>query len=109
MADREWWINDVGENMLAGDPCDPCNPIRLGDEAIVEFMQHIPAARDSFFRLVPTMLPGEQARLNYLAEGVAGPEPLTWDTITDTFQHRQNVTVRRGGAWRPPAFGEPGY
>ena len=106
MADREWWINDIGDNMLAGIPCDPCNPSRLSDETIVDFLQRIPAAFDSFFRLLPTMLPEEQCRLEWLVSGSPGLKPLTWDTISDTFQHRLNtMKVQRGGGWMPPPFG----
>lgn len=104
----EWWFNEAGDNMLKGVEGDPDNPIRISDEDIVDFLMHIPQARFSFDRLLPTMLPAEQDRLNYVVSGAAGPWPLTWDNISDHFQHRFNISgVRRGGGWCPPPFTPP--
>ena len=56
MTGGEWWNSDTGDNMLAGVYGDADNPIRLPDDYIVAFLQRIPAARDSFNRMVGNML-----------------------------------------------------
>ncbi len=67
----EWWFNNSGLNLLKGVLGDEDNPIRLPDESIISFLRSIPAARDSFNRLVPTMLEDEQIRLRAMASGSA--------------------------------------
>jgi len=67
----EWWFNNSGLNLLKGVAGDETNPIRLPDASIIDFLRRIPAARDSFNRLVPTMLEDEQTRLRAIASGTA--------------------------------------
>lgn len=104
----EWWYIDTGLNMLAGIPGDVDNPARLTDEEIAMFLSHIPAARDSFERIVPNMLPEEQERLTYLASGMPHFLALDPKDIDDNFQHRLNTMSvktagpRGGGSWAPP-------
>lgn len=64
----EWWIDDQGRNNLAGSYSDPSNPLILPDHLIVEYLLTYSVARESFKRLVPNMLPEEQARLMALAD-----------------------------------------
>jgi len=63
----EWWFNNSGQNLLSGIPDDEANPPKLSDSMIQQHLRRIPAARESFERLLPTMLPEEQERLNGLA------------------------------------------
>lgn len=101
----EWWITKSGDNTLKGVVGDPDNPIQLDNETIVHFLMHIPQARASFDRLLPTMLLEEQDRLEYLISGSAGLQPLTREMVEDNFQRRLNTDgVRRGGGWAPPPF-----
>lgn len=99
----EWWYNNSGLNLLKGVLGDENNPIRLSDTTIVDFLRRIPAARDSFERIVPNMLPEEQERLRLLA---ASCQRLDRSYIyEDTFQglmNRQGVrtTGRYGGTRR---------
>lgn len=97
----EWWINNSGLNLLKGAEGDDDNPRRLTDDQIIDFLRRIPAARDSFERLVPTMLEDEQERLRGLAVSAfyLASDPKT---IEDAFQSRQNkagvrTTGPRGG------------
>ena len=103
----EWWLTKSGDNLLQGVPGDATNPPLLTDDMIVEFLMQIPESRASFDRLVPNMLPEEQARLAILTEGAVSLTPLLRDTIADNFQHRFNTSgIRRGGGWAPPPFKE---
>ncbi len=56
----EFWINGVGQNMLAGIPGDEANPAFLTNAYILDFLTHDPNARASFDRLYPTMTADEQ-------------------------------------------------
>lgn len=104
----DWWYNNTGQNMLAGVPDDPDNPPRIDDELIADLLTRIPAARESFNRIVPTMLPEEQARLLAIAAGSASLNALNHHAVHDQFQHRFNTTgirvagPRGGGNWAPP-------
>jgi len=99
----EWWLNNSGLNLLKGVEDSESNPTRLSDEFIVDFLRRIPAARTSFNRLVPNMLPEEQTRLRGL---VHSAELQTVDrlTVEDAFQASQNKagvrTVGRYGGTR---------
>jgi len=94
----EWWINSSGVNLLKGVYDSLDNPIVLADEAIVEFLMEINAARDSFNRIVPTMLPEEQARLMHITEGMPQLKALVYDRVSDAFQHRLNTQrIRTSG------------
>lgn len=97
----EWWISGTGVNMLKGVEDDTTNLPRLRDEVIVDFLRRIPAARDSFNRLYPTMLPEEKERLDRLSSSAFRRLEDT-STIEDRFQKRLNsapirTTGPRGG------------
>ena len=95
----EWWINDSGLNLLKGVDGDETNPIRLGDDYILDFIRRIPAARDSFNRLVPQMLEAEQARLRGIAESAQFMMP-DYKAVEDMFQASQNkVGVHTAGRY----------
>jgi len=85
----EWWHNNSGLNLLSGVEDDDDNPIRLADAVIVDFLRRIPAARLSFNRLLGTMLPAEQDRLNGLSMSA---ELMMSDAkaVEDAFQASQN-------------------
>lgn len=73
-----WWFDEQKVNNLKGSYDDPENRPVLPDEAIVEFLLNIQAARQDFFKLLPNMLPEEQERLNgILAKNprILAPEP----------------------------------
>lgn len=109
MAGGDWWVNDVGSNLLKGVDGDVNNPPLLEDEAIVEFITRIPASRDAFLRMVGNMLPEEQVRLNLLYSCAVPPPSTLMDDVTrsDTFQHKMNTGPvrttgpRGGGGWFP--------
>jgi hypothetical protein len=110
----DWWYNDTGTNCLAGVETDPDNLPILRDELIINILSTTPAARDSFERIVPNMLPDEQVRLRYLASCVAynlAPDPKD---VSDHFQNMLNTSgvrtsgPRGGGNWAPPPMTEDG-
>jgi len=109
----EWWHNDAGDNLLKGVEGEVDNPIRLEDDYIIDFLQRIQPARDSFNRLVPSMLIEEQVRLNAIAEGLAQLKGADYKEIEDNFQKSQNTVgihtsgPRGGGGWSPPPMQEP--
>ena len=113
VAQREWWFNEVNDNLLKGVVDDLDNPPRLCDAAIVDFLSRIPEARASFERVVPQMLPEEQERLFLVSRG--RPYNLNTDPqiVEDQFQASQNKVgihttgPRGGGNWYPPPFEEP--
>lgn len=104
----EWWYTDAGQNLLKGVEDDESNPPRLDSASIVSFLQNIPAARESFERVVPQMLPEEQDRLRYLAETIAHYPARDPKDVEDHFQHVLNTGgirvcgPRGGGSWAPP-------
>lgn len=85
----EWWMSNEGRNMLKGVEDDEDNPIQLEDAAIVDFLRQIPAARDSFDRLYPQMLPDEKTRLAALARSATHmvESPMQ---ASDSFQNKLN-------------------
>lgn len=90
----EWWINNSNQNLLGG-----VDPPRLPDDMIVSFLKTIPGARESFNRLVPQMLPEEQARLWPLAE-TAKYLQRDYKAVEDDFQARLNKAgVRTAGRY----------
>lgn len=96
----EWWYNNSGLNLLKGVEGDTDNPIRLPDATIIQFLRTIPAARDSFNRLVPTMLPEEQDRLRGAIAVSATYMLPDYKQAEDRFQARQNtVGVRTAGRY----------
>lgn len=95
----EWWYNNSHDNLLKGVNGDENNPIRLTDQYILDFLRHIPAARDSFNRLVPSMLEEEQNRLVGLANS-AQRMAVEDKVVEDAFQALQNKAgVRTAGRW----------
>ena len=104
----EWWLDSGGNNLLKGVPGDADNPPVLEDALIVAFLQEQPEARNSFNRLVPTMLQDEQLRLMTFTEGEPTLTSIIHDRIGDSFQHRLNTQKIRtsgpsgGGNWAPP-------
>lgn len=97
----EWWLNNSGDNLLRGVEDDETNLPRLSEEYILDFLLHIPGARDSFNRLVPNMLAEEQERLRRIATAA---QAMVMDPkeIEDAFQASQNragihTTGRYGG------------
>jgi len=100
----EWWLNNSSLNLLKGVNDDDCNPFRLSDESIVQFLRTIPAARASFNLLVPNMLPDEQDRLRALMMSATFMAP-DYKAVEDAFQSALNkpgvhTTGRYGGTRR---------
>lgn len=89
-TDREWWVDGAGRNLLRGVPGDEDNPPLLPEDYIIDFLRHVPAARESFNRLYPTMLPEERERLDILAQS-AGNLTISPKTRSDRFQRSQNT------------------
>lgn len=108
---KEWWITANGTNMLSGLDSfdsetgvwenDSTNPARLHRYHIIEFLKEIPAARDSFNRIYPTMSAEEKLRLDEIAHSskfrTKNPKE-----VEDLFQKRMNTvgiytTGKRGG------------
>ncbi len=86
----EWWDNNSGLNLLKGVEGDDSNRPRLTDEQIISFLRRIPAARESFERVVPSMLPLERARLEAMVSGSAQYMQVDPTDIRDDFQNRWN-------------------
>jgi hypothetical protein len=101
----EFWINGVGQNMLAGIPGDEANPAFLTNAYILDFLTHDPNARASFDRLYPTMTADEQTRLDEIVKMAENGLVVDDVTTADRFQHRLNTGgVHRGGGWMPRPF-----
>lgn len=85
----EWWLNNSGQNLLAGVEDDESNPPRLSATFIVDFLRRIPAARESFNRLFGQMTEEEQERLTALAQAAEFmvPDPKA---VEDAFQSALN-------------------
>lgn len=99
----EWWFNNTGLNMLKGVEGDASNPPRLVDTDIIHFVRTIPASRASYNRLVPFMLPEEQARLAAITCCAAQFIQPDFTRVEDDFQASQNkvgiyTTGPRGGS-----------
>ena len=90
MEHAEWWFDDSGANLLKGVDGDPDNPLLMWDDMIVDFLSTIPAALESFNRVVPTMLVDEQTRLNALAVGVPKYNYRNEKTFHDNVQKNWN-------------------
>jgi hypothetical protein len=96
----DWWDNNSGQNMLAGVEDDADNLPVIPGYAITDMLRRIPAARAAFNRMLPNMLPEEQARLNLLANCVMGYDPYDHKFIEDTFMAGQNtVGIRTAGRY----------
>jgi hypothetical protein len=89
-----WWFDNQGRNNLAGIPGDEDNPAILPDHVIVDMLIRVPIAKRDFVILVPTMLPGEQVRLNGLTAMnplTLQPFPFNDQQVEDQFMRSQNV------------------
>ncbi len=101
--DPEFWVTTDGQNMLAGVDGNFANPIRLTDDFIVDFLLHIPNARASLERLLPTLLPEEQDRISALWESVRSGFFVDAVQASDWFQTSLTTSgIFRGGEWIPP-------
>lgn len=60
---NEWWINDVGQNLLE---TDDAGRQRLPDDYILDFLTKHAAARASYLRLFNLLSASDQARLQIL-------------------------------------------
>lgn len=88
---REWWINNIGQNMLKGIPGDTDNPAFLPDAYILDFLARIPEARNSFERLLPLLSSEEQSRLSQLKQSAFKHQNfLDPIVVADTIQAKQN-------------------
>ena len=105
MSDREFWIDNVGQNLLKGIEGDDSNPPRLALADILDFLRRIPESRDSFNRLYPLLLPEEQERLEPVIQGARFVIP-DHKAIQDDFQRRQNTAgIRTTGPYGGTRFG----
>ena len=89
-AQREWWLNNVGQNLLAGVTDSTTNPPALPDDYILDFLTRIPEARESFNRLLGNMLPAEQVRLEVLSE-MAALRVTPEKDVSDNLQRTLNT------------------
>ena len=95
---REWWYDECGTNLLKGIYDDPDNLPLLEDNHIIEFLNHVPAALESFRRIVPNMLPEEQERLWPLSVGIPQYNYSDPGVESDSFQNRWNRSgIRTAG------------
>lgn len=103
----EWWVNNVGQNLLKGVFDDPQNPIRLSDMMIASFFDKIPEAADSYRRMRGGLLEEERARLDPLLAMADSLEMDESHARTDRIQANWNKAgirtmgrfggTRRGG------------
>ena len=95
----EWWFNNSGQNLLKGVEGDESNPPLLADNLIVYFLRLIPEARESYNRVVTSMLEDEQLRLEKVTASAQYILPDYQET-EDRFQSRQNTAgVRTSGRY----------
>lgn len=86
-----FWINDNGVNTLKGVPDDETNPPRLPDFHILNALQRTQKAQDDFNKMLPSLLPEEQERLNTLTDDnpfltkLISDETITGDEVQKTF------------------------
>lgn len=110
-----FWINGDGVNMLKGEYNNICNPLRLPDELILEFLEKYAQARTGFIDLIDSMNQCEQDRLNTLISNhpnVFFPKPYDQD-YEDACQKKYSATAintfrgagPRGGLANPVAEG----
>jgi len=90
VSDSEFWIDNVGQNLLKGIDGDDSNPPRLDLGYILDFLRRIPDARESFNRLFPLLLPEEQERLAPVVQGARYLIP-DYKVAEDDFQRQQNI------------------
>lgn len=101
-----WWINNVGQNMLKGIPGDPSNPARLDDQTIATFFDKYPLAVSAYRKMRTGLTPEERNRLDLLL-GMAQALQTAPHEFSDAVQSKWNKTgvqtagryggTRRGG------------
>lgn len=85
-----FWIDNNGNNTLRGIPGDPDNPAVLPDFHIVNALQRTQRAHDDLQKILPTLLPEEQERINDLI----ALNPYLVKTIDKTAPSDDNVQKR---------------
>ena len=101
-----FWVDDNGRNTLKGILGDPDNPAVLTDAFIVNGLNRTLKAVEDFNKILPTLLPEEQDRLNALiTENPLLVKTLPLESADDTLQRSFNAVPvytlgRRGGAFR---------
>jgi len=97
----EWWINNVGQNLLTGTEDDEDNPAALSDIYIAHFFHMIPEARASYSRLRVGLTAAEQARLDTLLENAVSVtlDPVIFSDAIQSKWNREGVRTAgpRGG------------
>lgn len=98
---RNWWVNQQGENLLEGLPADPDDPedlgtARLSDDAILQHMARIPAARSAYLAVRGQLTEDERARLEPLYNhAIVQARRLDPQDIVDSRQHSWNTRIPR--------------
>lgn len=102
-----WWIDANGRNTLKGDPDDPANLPVLIDEFIIDSYHRSAQARTDFHRMLPSLLPEEQARLQAILDDNAYlVRPLDGISRDEKFQSAMNrIPVYTAG----PGFKGSGF
>lgn len=92
-----FWINADGNNTLKGEYNNPCNPLALPDNLIIEFLHLYADARKGLIELIDSMNPCEQDRLNNIISlhpNMFFPQPYEQD-YEDLIQKKRNCLVVR--------------
>jgi len=100
----DYW-NRIGDNKntLKGVPGDSSNPALLEDDFIIFALQHSAEARATLEKILPSLLPEEQARIQTLLDNHPDSRLIVEDqTVSDSVQRKQNTagiytTGPRGG------------
>lgn len=71
----EWWFQSGRYNTLKGVEGDEDNPPIIPITDIIHHVRYIPAARESFLRIYPHLLPEEKERLAYALKEAQNPKP----------------------------------
>ena len=99
-----FWINADGTNTLKGEYNNPCNPLRLPDNIIIEFLHLYADARRGLLELIDSMNPCEQDRLNTIIAqhpNMFFPQPYEQD-YEDIIQRKRNCTAIRQMPYTSP-------
>lgn len=102
-----FWIDANQRNTLKGDPLDLENPVVLPDEYIVYCLHRSEKAWSDLTSMLPSLLPGEQERLNALiTENPYLVRPFNGTPLGDSEQARfNNIPVYTAGR----GFGGSGF
>ena len=96
----EWWFTSNKVNSLQGIPGDEDNPAILADDAIATFLVTYPEAVNSCLRILPTLLPEEQERINLLLRQARAVGPtLDPFILSDRIQNQWNKRGIRTAGW----------